>query len=43
VGRHHVAKIIGHDGRNWITQDGNYNGRVHIGPRSLSWVIGYRA
>lgn len=42
IGRHHVAKIVGRQGNQWVTEDGNYNGRVHVGPRRLSWVIAYR-
>ena len=42
VGRHHVAKIVGGGPGHWITQEGNYNGGVHVGQRSLGWVIAYR-
>ena len=42
VGHHHVARIVGYQSGQWVTEDGNYNGRAHVGPRSLRWAIAYR-
>lgn len=41
---HHVAMIVGYDNNRhqWITHEGNWRHREHLGPRSLSGVIGWR-
>lgn len=41
---HHVAMIMGYDAQRhqWITHEGNWRHREHLGPRSLTGVIGYR-
>ena len=39
---HHVGKIVGHDGKNWIVHSGNDGGRVRTRPRSVAGAIAFR-
>lgn len=39
---HHVGKIVGHDGREWIVHSGNDGHRVRTRARSVSRAIGFR-
>jgi hypothetical protein len=43
VWSHHVGKIVGRSGRDWIILSGNVNGTVQAQPFSLSGVIALRS
>ena len=39
VWRHHVGRITGHDGRNWIVTSGNDGGAVRTRARSVAGAV----
>jgi hypothetical protein len=39
---HHVGKIVGREGDQWVIQSGNDGGRVRVRPRSIAGAIAFR-
>lgn len=39
---HHVGRIVGQSGGEWLVESGNFNGGVATVPMSLSGVIAFR-
>lgn len=39
---HHVGKIVGREGGQWVIQSGNDGGRVRVRPRSIAGAIAFR-
>lgn len=42
VWRHHVGKIVGREGGEWVIESGNDGHRVRTRPRSISGAIAFR-